>query len=189
MLKRVRTLDLVLSSATHTDAVQTIAEASKGGWIFLLHPLAVHGSHWSADEARKRVVYEPRLRSSVHIWSRYCTYALWLPIHVHISCIGSSSLSSSVIASAPSSIESSTSVRVTNYTPKNVTMSMIVLRRERVLYYLLRSFKFEAVKRDPPSHWPERAREHTAGARPGRQGRASCRPRNGLCVAAVALGE
>ena len=59
------TLDLVLSSSTHTDAVQTIAEASKGGWIFLLHPLAVHGSHWSADEARKRVVYEPRLRSSV----------------------------------------------------------------------------------------------------------------------------
>ena len=33
------TLDLVLSSYTHTNAVQAIAVASKGCWFFLLHPL------------------------------------------------------------------------------------------------------------------------------------------------------
>ena len=33
------TLDLVLSLFTHTNAVQTIAIASKGWWFFLLHPL------------------------------------------------------------------------------------------------------------------------------------------------------
>ena len=35
------TLYLVLSSYTHTNAVQTIAEASKECWFFLLRPLAI----------------------------------------------------------------------------------------------------------------------------------------------------
>ena len=35
------TLDLVLSSFTHTNAVQAIAVASKGCWFFLQDPLAV----------------------------------------------------------------------------------------------------------------------------------------------------
>ena len=36
-----RTLDLVSSSFVHTNAIQTIAMASKGWYFFLLHPLLV----------------------------------------------------------------------------------------------------------------------------------------------------
>ena len=43
------TLDLVSSYSTHTNAIQTIALASKGGQKFLQDPLAEVASHVTVD--------------------------------------------------------------------------------------------------------------------------------------------
>ena len=57
------TLDLVLSSPTHTNAVQATAVASKGCWFFLQYPLPP----CNAESQESTYVYADSKGAALHV--------------------------------------------------------------------------------------------------------------------------